>query len=229
MNRNRSIAVLISGGLDSAILTSDLAKRYLRVYPIYIQGGHIWERAELDWLRRYLERIKTRSLKPLAVLSMPVGDLYRNLWSMTGKKVPGRKTTSEAVYLPGKNVLTIAKAAVYCSRKKIGKLALAPLASNPFKDASPSFFRQFEKALALGLGSPLQIVAPYLSLKKKQVMKMGFHLPLHLTFSCLNPLRRKHCGECNKCEERRRAFRSVGMTDRTKYGTSTVIARQRTK
>jgi len=46
---------------------------------------------------------------------------------------------------------------------------------------------------------------------------MGKRLPLEATFSCLNPKGYDHCGECNKCTERKKAFFAVGMTDKTKY------------
>jgi 7-cyano-7-deazaguanine synthase len=38
-----------------------------------------------------------------------------------------------------------------------------------------------------------------------------------LTFSCLAPQGRRHCGRCNKCAERKRAFRQAGIPDPTKY------------
>jgi 7-cyano-7-deazaguanine synthase len=38
-----------------------------------------------------------------------------------------------------------------------------------------------------------------------------------LTFSCMRPVDGKHCGTCNKCAERRRAFASAGLSDPTEY------------
>jgi len=42
-------------------------------------------------------------------------------------------------------------------------------------------------------------------------------LPLHLTLTCLQPHDGLHCGRCNKCEERRRAFAEAGVADTTAY------------
>jgi 7-cyano-7-deazaguanine synthase len=45
----------------------------------------------------------------------------------------------------------------------------------------------------------------------------GKELPLHLTFSCINPTQGVHCGTCNKCAERRKGFRDAGLADDTAY------------
>ncbi len=63
----------------------------------------------------------------------------------------------------------------------------------------------------------ITISRPFEHLTKNEVMQLGRHLPLELTFSCLAPVDGLHCGACNKCAERRRAFQSVGIDDGTTY------------
>jgi 7-cyano-7-deazaguanine synthase len=125
--------------------------------------------------------------------------------------VPGAKTRDEAVYLPGRNLLLLSKAAVFCALHKIPVIAVGSLGHNPFRDATPAFFRDFARV------SGVQVVAPFRRLTKVQVVRRGRGLPLHLSFSCLAPKRGRHCGRCNKCAERRRAFRKAGLRDRTRY------------
>jgi 7-cyano-7-deazaguanine synthase len=48
-------------------------------------------------------------------------------------------------------------------------------------------------------------------------MALGRDLPLELTFSCIAPAGELHCGRCNKCAERRAAFREADREDRTSY------------
>ena len=59
MNRHtaQAAAVLVSGGLDSAILTVDLVREFARVVPIYVRSGLRWEDAELAALRRFLSAV----------------------------------------------------------------------------------------------------------------------------------------------------------------------------
>lgn len=198
----RSVCALVSGGLDSCVMLAELAKTYRRVYPVYIRQGLAWERAELRHLRRYLRAV---SIGSLTVLDLPARDLYRNHWSTTGRRVPGAKTRDEAVYLPGRNLMLLSKAAVFCAMRKIPVIAVGSLGHNPFPDATRKFFRNFSKL------SGMKVIAPFRSLTKEQVIRRGRQLPLHLTFSCLAPKRGRHCGRCNKCAERRRALRQAGV------------------
>jgi 7-cyano-7-deazaguanine synthase len=114
-------------------------------------------------------------------------------------------------------LLLVAKAAVWCQIRGIRTLALGSLAGNPFPDASPGFFGDLEAVVNRGLDGSLRLLRPFERLSKSEVMRRGIGLPLGSTFSCLNPVERDHCGACNKCEERRRAFRSVAMPDPTRY------------
>src|SRR3989442_1092875 len=109
-----ALAVLISGGLDSAILLGDALHRHAAVYPLYISFGLAWEPVENVYLRRFLRALHSPALKPLTTLSMPVADVYGAHWSITGRGVPQRDTPDEAVFLPGRNVLLLAKALVWC-------------------------------------------------------------------------------------------------------------------
>ena len=217
MLKNRRACVLISGGLDSCVLLAHLAEQGWEVTPLYVQAGLVWERVELTWLRRFLDRSNHPGLKPLRRLSLPVEDTYQSHWSTTGQAVPGANTEDSAVYLPGRNLLLLSKAAVYCSLNRIGVIALGLLKGNPFPDATPAFLRGFERLAGGALTHPLEIVTPFSSLSKTAVIDLGKGLPLELTFSCIRPVGEKHCGGCNKCAERRRSFAKAGVKDRTDY------------
>ena len=211
------ILLLVSGGLDSAILIHYFLKKFKVVDPVYIKSGHFWEKAELYWLKKYLKAIQNPSLKPLTCLSLTTDDLYEKHWSKTGKKTPSASSRDDAVYLPGRNLLLIVKASVLCALKKIHYLGLGPLRTNPFPDASPSFFKTMSQACSQGLNFFIRIHTPFLSFTKNEVMALGKHLPLQFTFSCLAPRGFFHCGKCNKCAERKKAFRKACLIDRTRY------------
>ncbi|MBL8825291.1 MAG: 7-cyano-7-deazaguanine synthase [Planctomycetia bacterium] len=215
-------AVLISGGLDSAILVAHLARRSPRseITPIFIQSGLQWENIELEYMKTYLEKVQHlfSNIKKLVVLSQPVTDLYQQHWSTTGKDVPDASTPDEAVYLPGRNLLLTAKALVWCHLHKVNELALGILGSNPFPDATIDFFETYSRAVQLALGDKkLHIITPFSNMHKPEVMQLGKDLPLEWSFSCIHPQGQLHCGRCNKCAERKQAFIDAGMNDPTKY------------
>jgi 7-cyano-7-deazaguanine synthase len=212
-----SLAVLVSGGLDSAVLLAESLQQYSSVWPMYVQFGLFWEKTELHYLHHFLEALRAPSLRALTLLEMPVADLYGEHWSLTGMRVPGAGTPDAAVYLPGRNVLLLAKAMLWCHLHDVAVLALAPLESNPFADATPAFFAAYEEIVNRAIGGSVRIVQPYRGLHKEEVLRRGRHLPLQWTFSCMRPCEDQHCGMCNKCAERRSAFARAGYTDPTAY------------
>lgn len=213
----RSTAILLSGGLDSAILLAELLGDNRRMQPIYIRSGLCWEPAELHYVRRFLRALAGPRLDPLRILDLPVGDLYGDHWSVTGRGVPDAASEDAAVYLPGRNLLLVIKAALWCQMQNIGELALGVLGSNPFGDARPEFFVHCEAAIQSATGSRTRLLRPFASRTKREVMLLGRGLPLELTFSCIAPVSRLHCGRCNKCAERQHAFADAGIADPTPY------------
>jgi 7-cyano-7-deazaguanine synthase len=211
------LAVLVSGGLDSAVLLAEEAVRRPTVWPLYVRFGLYWEKTELQHLCRFLDAVATPSLKPLTVLDVPVAELYGQHWSLTGVGVPAAGTPDAAVFLPGRNVLFLAKAMLWCQLHGVPALALAPLEGNPFPDATPTFFEDYERIVNQGIGGSVRVLQPYRRLHKEEVLRRGQHLPLRWTFSCMRPLDGLHCGQCNKCAERKDAFVRAGCPDPTVY------------
>jgi 7-cyano-7-deazaguanine synthase len=199
------------------------------VQPIYVSAGLAWEALELEALNRLLATAPFASLAALAHLTFTVRDLYPPThWALRGEP-PAFDTPDEDVYLTGRNVILLSKAAIYCAQHGIGRVALGPLAGNPFPDATAEFFDAMARAMSLGLAHDIRIDAPFATKEKSDVIKMGIELgvPLELTLSCMNPRLRQgggeqvsaleHCGLCSKCRERRDAFTEAGIDDPTRY------------
>jgi 7-cyano-7-deazaguanine synthase len=215
-------AVLLSAGLDSAVLAAAEARTAF-VHPIYISAGLAWEQQELAALDRLIAAAPWASrMAPLARLTFTVRDLYPPThWALRGEP-PAFDTPDEDVYLTGRNVALLSKAAMYCSHHRVGRIVLGPLAGNPFPDASAAFFETMGRALSLGLAHPIVIDAPFAAMDKSDVIRLGVELgvPLELTLSCMNPQEGRHCGRCSKCRERRDAFIEAGIADPTPYATA---------
>ena len=217
MHRKGNIIALASGGPDSAALLLYLSRRFSRVYPLYIRAGLGWEAGELAAMRRFLHAARIPRVAPPTVMALPSTYIYRAHWSVTGRHVPGAKSADKSVYLPGRNLLLISKAAVLAPRLKSGAIALGTLKGNPFSDATPAFRWAMSKAISMAMDIPIRIIAPFSQSHKEDLLKLSAHLPLHLTFSCIKPAGKLQCGKCNKCRERRNAFKAAGITDQTRY------------
>ncbi len=210
------ISVLASGGLDSSVLIAELAKA-ARVCPIYVKCGLKWEAMELHALNSFLDALNSPNVMPLTVLELPTAALYGDHWSLSGARVPNADAPDAEVFIPGRNILLLGLAAVWCSTHDVSRIAIGSLDGNPFPDATPEFFETFSAALSRGLGRRMQIEAPYRGLHKEELIRRSAELPIDLTLTCMAPDGGIHCGQCNKCRERQLAFQKAGVLDRTVY------------
>jgi 7-cyano-7-deazaguanine synthase len=225
-------AVLFSGGLDSAVLLADALGAGAppgSVHAIYVSVGFAWEPEERGMAARLFACPPFAGVVgPLVELQFDMRDIFPPThWAVRGEP-PAFDTADEDVFLDGRNVILLAKAAVYLARAASGKAAgpepqtrllLGSLACNPFPDATPEFFAAMARALSLGLGTSLAIEAPFSAMHKADVIRRGVELgvPLELTLSCMQPEDGLHCGRCSKCRERRDAFKDAGVSDTTSY------------
>ena len=87
--------------------------------------------------------------------------------------VPAAAEPEDSVFLPGRNILLIGLAAVWCSTHDVSYIAIGSLGGNPFPDATDAFFANYENALNLGLEGKLCLVRPYAHLTKTEVIQRG--------------------------------------------------------
>ena len=215
-----SALVLLSGGLDSAVLAAHEAQAS-RVLPVYVSVGLAWEAAEIAIVERLLRSPAfAGNVEPLTRVEFTMRDVYPPThWAIRGEP-PAYDTPDEDVYLTGRNLVLLTKAGVVAARHGAHRIALGPLAGNPFPDARPEFFAAMAKSLSLGLDHTIEIATPFLEWEKDDVIKRGvaLNVPFELTLSCMNPKPGPmHCGLCSKCRERRDAFHAAAVTDPTQY------------
>ncbi len=209
-------AVLVSGGLDSALLLLSLAEAE-SVVPVYVRFGLAWEAAELCALERFLDAARRPSIARLVTLDLPVAAIYGEHWSVTGRGVPDDASPDDAVHLPGRNLLLIGLAGVWCALHGVDRIAIGTLDANPFPDATPDFFRDYARLMSGALGHAVEVLAPFRGRDKSAIIAAHPGAALELTLSCVAPRDGVHCGACNKCHERRVAFERAGITDPTRY------------
>jgi 7-cyano-7-deazaguanine synthase len=168
-------------------------------------------------MKKFLAAVAVSNIEPLREIALPVTDLYNSHWSTTGELTPDHLSDDREVYLPGRNLMLLAKTSLYCALNGIPCVALGPLAGNPFADSTPEFFSRFGEMASLALSFSFTIETPFAKLTKADVIRLGRHLPLELSFSCIRPAGLNHCGACNKCAERRRSFQEADVEDKTGY------------
>lgn len=204
------------------MLVADAATRGT-VQAIYVGVGFAWEAAERAMAARLFASPSFAGLPAPVELQFDMRDVFApDHWAMLGR-APAFESPDAEVYIHGRNVILLSKAAVYVSARSAtrdgARLLLGTLACNPFADATPEFFATQARALSLGLAMPIAIEAPFAGKRKSDVIRRGAELgvPFELTLSCMQPARGVHCGRCSKCRERQEAFREAGVNDPAEY------------
>lgn len=215
--------VLFSGGIESCVLVGILAEAH-EVFPFRVHYGLRWETEERAACERYLKALPGRRyalhVQPLTVSTEPVPEALCHSWSVRGP-VPSAESPDASVELPQRNLMLLEAAAAFCSANRIPTMAIGTLVgSNPFPDATRAFFDDQARVLSERYGMRLRICTPLQHLRKAAVLRHGAGraLPLEHSLSCLAPRKGGiHCGNCNKCAERRRAFAEAVIADPTAY------------
>ena len=209
--------------MDSSILLANIAEQGV-AHPIYVETGIPWEWAEKQMLQNFIDTLDNPNIKPVTTLQLPVKTLYGDThWTMSGDTVPGYDEPDETVYIPGRNIILITLASIWCSLNDVHRIAIGSLAGNPFPDATPEFFQSIANANTTGLNHPITVEAPMRHLHKQEILaKNATKLPLNLTLTCSNPQQNQnntitHCNNCNKCRERHEAFIEAKIEDPTQY------------
>lgn len=218
--------VLLSGGLDSAVL---LYKMSLEgdVYPLTVNYGQRHSK-EIMAARNICEYKGNELLQRWKYL-----DLRSQLGSLLPSTLTGRGEIPEGHYedesmkstvVPNRNMILLSIATGYAQGLGIRTVAYAAHTGDHaiYPDCRPEFINALGLAIMLGTGwdeqSGVGLVAPFSSLTKADIVGLGSKLevPFHLTWSCYNG-RDKHCGKCGTCVERQEAFLFSGVADPTEY------------
>ena len=123
-----------------------------------------------------------------------------------------------STYVPFRNGLFISSAASIALSKGCSVIYYGAhsddAAGNAYPDCSEEFNGAMGQAVYIGSGKQLRIEAPFVSLTKADVVKIGLMLkvPYEMTWSCYEG-GEKPCGKCGTCIDRAEAFAKNGVKD----------------
>ena len=80
------------------------------------------------------------------------------------------------------------------------------------------FLESFNNMLNVGSPQNIEIKAPAIDLNKDEIVKLGDEIkaPMELSYSCYTG-HEKHCGVCESCMRRKRAFKLADVKDPSEY------------
>jgi 7-cyano-7-deazaguanine synthase len=208
--------IVLSGGPDSAVVAYWAKKEGYELYPITFNYGQIALK-ETASAQKIAERLGSKTkIVDLSALKNVFGDVT----SLCNNNIPLTSEFSQPIIVPFRNAIFLSVAVSYAVSVGAGKIFYGAHGSDePFyPDCRREFYEAFEKAAQLGIGEQIRIQAPFSGKAKSEVIKKGVELgvPFELTWSCYRDAE-KHCGKCESCVNRKKAFQEACTTDPTDY------------
>jgi len=200
------VVVLASGGVDSSVTMFLLKKGNHEVLPLFVDYGQL--AGEKEWtscraICDFLGLVPTRVDISGFGRSIPSG--------ITDDKLDIEKQA----FLPTRNLLFLTVGSAYAYTHFAPAVAIGILANPIFPDQTVDFIQTAEKTIRTALGSDIQVLAPLISLDKRDTLNLAikYKLPLDLMSNC-HSRNEKRCGVCISCRERIAAEKSmVGKKD----------------
>jgi len=208
--------VVLSGGPDSATVAYWAKKQGYAVHAITFVYGQIAMK-EVACAEEIAEKLDV----PIEVVNLSaLKEIFGEVTSLCNTNIPMTSSFSRPIIVPFRNAIFLSIAVSYAASICSNKIFYGAQGSDePFyPDCRREFYKAFEKAACLGTGLELSIEAPFSDLSKSETIKLGSELGVQFsrTWSCYRD-RPKHCGKCESCVNRKKAFAEAGISDPTDY------------
>ncbi len=224
-DKPKAISVL-SGGLDSLVATVYYNNEY-ELHAITFDYGQRSAKVEIDSSKAICEKLRISH----SVISLPwLRDLGKSALT-TNIEIPKLKAneldnkkicdeTAKKVWVPGRNIVFTAIATSFAESEEADFIIVGwdKEEAVTFPDNSKDFLKAYNKVLKIGTLKNVKIRAPLIDMNKDEIVKLGAKLdaPLNLSYSCYMG-GKKHCGVCESCMRRKRAFEKANIEDKTIY------------
>lgn len=219
----RRAVVLLSGGMDSAVVLAQARARGFEVHALSILYGQR-HAAELAAAGALAAALGAAGHKILALDLRSIGGS-----ALTAEiAVPEAPTTGIPVtYVPARNTVFLALALGHAEVLGAADLFVGVNAVDysGYPDCRPAFIEAFEAlanvATRAGVeGTRLRVHAPLMDLSKADIVRAGLRLGVDFatTVSCYQAdADGRACGRCDACRLRAQGFAEAGVADPTRY------------
>ena len=221
----KAISVL-SGGLDCTVATSIYSMDY-DIHAITFNYGQKSFKRELKASKKICEKMGYEH----TVIELPWLAKISNSSLNTSEEIPEIKEeelddikksseTASSVWVPARNMVftSIATSFAESIGAEIIIVGWDKEEAATFPDNSKEFLNAFNELIKTGSPENIKIEAPAIDLDKEEIVKLGLEVgaPMDISYSCYTG-REKHCGVCESCMRRKRAFKKLNIKDPTEY------------
>lgn len=216
MVQKERCVIILSGGPDSTTVAYWAKNTEHDVFGLSFKYGQIAVQ-EVEHATRIAEKLEL----PLKIINLSsLKDIFRGVTSLCDVTIEMTSQFSQPIIVPFRNGIFLAVAVAYAISIGATKIFYGAHGSDEtnYPDCRKAFYESFTNTAKIGTDSDIHIEAPFSSMSKSEIITLGQKLdvPFHLTWSCyLNGS--KHCGRCESCVNRRKAFEEAGILDPTEY------------
>jgi len=212
--------IVLSGGMDSAVLMADALKKGKTLEAISFDYGSKHNGRELPMARELCKKFKVRH----QIISLPfINELFSSSLLSSGDAVPDGSymaSNMKSTVVPFRNGIMLSIAAGYAESVDASEVLLGSHSGDHhiYPDCRPEFNNAFADAVHIGTDGKVQICFPFSHLDKRDIGDLGRTLGLDFsrTWTCYKG-GEIHCGTCGACDERKYALRHEEGLDVTKY------------
>ena len=189
-----SVVTLVSGGLDSSLITVLAKEEGLEQFPLFVDYGQRARDKELDACRRVLARLRLPA--PEVANLAGFGSIIRSgLTDVTLDVV-------DDAFTPGRNMLFLLVAASYAHQCGADAVSIGLLHEDTslFPDQTKAFLADAQAVIRSCMGRDIRVIAPLSNFHKIEVVELALEKGIFGTYSCHLGLE-EACGVCIACKE----------------------------
>ncbi|GBE19245.1 MAG TPA: 7-cyano-7-deazaguanine synthase QueC [Euryarchaeota archaeon] len=231
--------ILLSSGLDSATAMWKVKDNYKDIYTLTFAYGSRDEDVALScaeklstlagakhhvislpWLQDFSSRSGSTLISTSGDLPTPTEDEL--------DKASAASESAKSVWIPARNLVFLSVAASFAESIGGGEIITGfnREEAATFPDNTASFVSAMNSVLEYAvLEKNVSVVAPLRRMDKSEIAGLAVDLgaPVEYMSSCYMPQgldrerRPVHCGRCESCRRRMRAFKAAGVSDKTIY------------
>ncbi|MEM2129186.1 MAG: 7-cyano-7-deazaguanine synthase QueC [Candidatus Bathyarchaeia archaeon] len=213
---DKKCVIVLSGGPDSSTVAYWAKKQGYCVFAITFKYSQIAIK-EIECARKIAEKLNI-TIKLIDLSSLK--EIFVGVTSLCDEAIPMTSNFSQPIIVPFRNAIFLSIAVAYAVSIGANRIFYGAQGSDElfYPDCRKEFYKAFERTANLGTSKKICVEAPFNDISKSEIIKIGAELgvPFNLTWSCyLNGL--KHCGTCESCVNRKKAFKEAGVPDPTEY------------
>lgn len=222
--------VLLSGGVDSTTCLAMAVNKYgcenITAVNIHYGQKHQKELEQAKLIAKHynvkyviLDLSHIFKQSNCSLLAHSTEDIVHKSYAEQLAEQPNETVST---YVPFRNGLMLSAAASFAQSIEANEVWYGAhhddAAGNAYPDCSTEFVNYMSKAIFIGSGNDITLVAPFIESNKAQIVAEGLklHVPYELTWSCYEG-KEKPCGSCATCIDRQNAFIKNGVIDPLDY------------